>query len=190
MRSDLQIRHLDPADIELISEIDRSEHVVTEYVVADGELTTRSVNWDVPTFDPVGTGDHSVHSLIQTWQPVVDAGASLLGAYRGKRFLGLAIVDVSFDPSMAWLGLLHVSRTYRRRGVASALWDESVRLAIEAGARSMYVSATPSDSSVGFYLSKGCELAEQPHPDLYAREPEDIHLICQIEPPEADTDPG
>jgi hypothetical protein len=44
----------------------------------------------------------------------------------------------------------------------------------------MYVSAVPSGSAVGFYLSRGCELAEEPHRDLFAHEPEDIHLVCPI----------
>ena len=34
--------------------------------------------------------------------------------------LGAAVVDGSFVPALAWLAFLHVSRRYRRRGVASA----------------------------------------------------------------------
>jgi hypothetical protein len=44
----------------------------------------------------------------------------------------------------------------------------------------MYVSATPTGSAVGFYLGRGCRLADPVHPDLFAQEPEDIHLVCPL----------
>ena len=80
----------------------------------------------------------------------------------------------------AWLAFLHVSREYRRSGVAAALWFAGAEIAANAGATSIYVSATPSGSAIGFYTSRGCQLAETPHPALLAKEPEDIHLICPI----------
>jgi predicted N-acetyltransferase YhbS len=104
----------------------------------------------------------------------------LLGALDSERTVGLAIVDPGFEPSLAWLAFLHVSRPYRRRGVAQALWTAGVELSIAAGAQSIYVSATPTGSAVGFYLRQGCRLAQPVHPDLFAAEPEDIHLTCVI----------
>ncbi len=87
----------------------------------------------------------------------------------------------TFEPGLAWLATLHVSRTHRRRGVASALWEAGVALAREAGARSLYVSATPTGSAVGFYLGRGCQLADPVHLELFANEPEDIHLIYALD---------
>jgi ribosomal protein S18 acetylase RimI-like enzyme len=75
------------------------------------------------------------------------------------------------------LAVLHVSRAHRRQGIATALTEIVHRLAVEAGAKKLYVSATPSGSAVGFYRSQGFELIDEPHPDLYALEPEDIHMI-------------
>jgi GNAT superfamily N-acetyltransferase len=66
---------------------------------------------------------------------------------------GAAIVDPVFEPPMAWLAWLHVSRPHRRLGVAHALWTEATTLARAAGATSMYISATPTGSAVGFYLA-------------------------------------
>ncbi len=53
-------------------------------------------------------------------------------------------------------------------------------IAKAAGATSMYVSATPSGSAVGFYLSHQCRLADPVHPRLFAEEPEDIHLVVPV----------
>ena len=85
------------------------------------------------------------------------------------------------EPGLAWLATLHVSRAHRRRGVASALWGAGVALAHEAGAGSLYVSATLTGSAVGFYLGRGCRLADPVHPELFAHEPEDIHLVCPLD---------
>lgn len=95
--------------------------------------------------------------------------------------MGLATVHPTFEPALAWLATLHVSRPHRPRGAASVLWDAAVGLAREAGARRLYVSATPTGSAVGFYLGRGCRLADPVHPELVAREPHDIHLVCLLD---------
>ena len=176
----IEIRRLSPDEIHLIGDIDRSEHVNALYAVEDEQLVHRPVDIDAPSWDRNGTGDHSVRALVEHFRPIAENGASLLGAFDRDEFLGLAIVDGTFEPPMAWLALLHVSRPHRRRGVASALWTAAEEAAVTAVAESMYVSATPSDSAVGFYLSRGCSLADPPHPALLAEEPEDIHFVCPI----------
>jgi hypothetical protein len=64
--------------------------------------------------------------------------------------------------------------------VATALWAEVERIAVASRAHTIYVSATPSESAVGFYLSMGCVLASTPHPELHAQEPEDIPLVRSL----------
>jgi GNAT superfamily N-acetyltransferase len=176
----IEIRELDAAGIELIGEIDRSEHIDLQYTVEDGRLHSERVDFDVPRWDSEGHGDHSSARRITEFRPIVESGATLLGAFVDDLFAGIAIVDPCFEPATAWFAFLHVSRAYRRRGVASALWAAGARIAADADATSMYVSATPSGSAVGFYTSRGCRLATPPQPALFAKEPEDIHLICPI----------
>jgi GNAT superfamily N-acetyltransferase len=78
---------------------------------------------------------------------------------------------------MGNLSVLHVSRSHRRKGVASLLTEEVARLARADGARRLYVSATPSGSAVAFYLGHGFEPTDQPDAGLLALEPDDIHMI-------------
>lgn len=175
-----EIRRLGSDEIGLIGEIDRSEYMDIEYRVEEGMLVGRPVDLDIPTWNRDGAGEFSVAGIIEFCRPIVDRGAAFLGAFDGEEIMGLAVIDGSFEPKLAWFAFLHVSRRHRRRGVANALWEEAERVALEAGAEVMYVSAVPSGSAVGFYLSRACELAKKPHPDLFAREPEDIHLVCPI----------
>ena len=176
----IEIRRLSSDEIRLIGSIDRSEHIDGLYTIEDGQLLHEPEQIDIPSWKLEGTGEHSVGRLVEDLEPLVVGGASLLGAFDQNEFLGLVIVDGSFEPGLAWLVFLHVSRQHRRRGVASALWSAAERIALDAGADSMYVSATPSDSAVGFYLDRGCRLARPPHPQLLAKEPEDIHFVCTI----------
>ena len=179
--SPVRIRQLGVDDVGRVGLIDRSEHVDVEYCVVDGVLQRRPVTIaDVPPWDVDGDGPHSVAGHIAFCEPIVRGGAALLGAFDGEVQMGLAIVDPAFEPGTAWLAFLHVSRPSRRLGAATALWDEAARRARDAGAQRMYVSATPTGSAVGFYLRQGCQLADPPHPSLYAKEPDDIHLVCTL----------
>ena len=104
-------------------------------------------------------------------------GGVVLGAFEDNLLVGAASLRYQLEPGMAQLVSLHVSQSHRRMGVASALTAEIFRLARESGAKRIYVSATPSRSAVGFYRRQGFELAEKVNDELFALEPEDIHLI-------------
>jgi ribosomal protein S18 acetylase RimI-like enzyme len=181
----VNIRRLQPSDVALVASIDRSEHVDVQYRVEHGELVEAPVPEamaDIPPWDPDGSGEHSVASYIASYASLVADGALLFGAFDADgEVMGLAAVDPAFEPGVAWLAALHVSRRHRRRGAATALWDACAASARDAGARSLYVSATPTGSAVGFYLSRGCRLADPVHPTLFAAEPDDIHLICPLD---------
>jgi GNAT superfamily N-acetyltransferase len=180
----VHLRTLVVDDLSIIAAIDRSEHVDIGYAVIDGQLTEQPVvKAEIPPWDPTGSGPHSVATQIDFCSDVAAHGAVLIGAFDDERVVGLAVLDPSFEPRLAWLAFLHVSRPDRRRGVARALWDATTDLALAAGADSMYVSATPTGSAVGFYLRQGCRLADPVHPTLFAHEPDDIHLVCSLTGP-------
>jgi ribosomal protein S18 acetylase RimI-like enzyme len=177
----LRVRKLSADDVSLIATIDRSEHVDVEYAVIDGRLTERPVTMtDVPPWDASGSGPHSVAAKIAFCASAIADGGVLLGAFDAASPAGFAVVDPAFEARLAWLAFLHVSRPHRRRGAARALWDEAVSLAVAADAASLYVSATPTGSAVGFYLRQGCQLADPPHPVLFDKEPEDIHFVRRL----------
>ena len=109
------------------------------------------------------------------------AGAEGIMALAGDKLRGVAIIAYRIAPETAQLALLHVSREARRTGVARSLCRRCYDLTRAHGARQIYVSATPSDSAVGFYQSEGFRLTT-PDPALYALEPEDIHMLRPLDP--------
>jgi len=177
----MRVSRLKTEDVSLVTAIDRSEHVDVQYRVSDGRLQqVPPVITEVPAWDTTGSGPHTVAHQLAFCSSVVSRGGILLGAFEREYTAGLAIVHPEYEPGLAWLAFLHVSRPYRRRGAAQALWNEAADIADAAGAESLYVSATPTGSAVGFYLRQGCRLAQPVHPDLFAAEPEDIHLVRSL----------
>jgi GNAT superfamily N-acetyltransferase len=159
-------------------EIDRSEEVVIHYRQVGLELVSKPVSDSVANFFLEGD-HHSIPELVRTWQPVVDSDGVLLGAFDGD-LAGIALLGGEVATGVRQVALLYVSRPYRGRGVASALMDEMELLAREGNTSALYVSSVPSDSAVGFYLSRGFRLTE-PLPELYAKEPDDIHMLLPLE---------
>ena len=144
------MRRLLSDDVSLIATIDRSEHVEVQYGVIDGRLIEQPVAMpEIPTWDATGTGPHSVAAQIEFCASLIADGAVLLGAVDDEQPVGLAVIDASFEPRVAWLALLYVSRPHRRRGAAQALWDAAVEVALAAGAESIYVSLCPHNLQSG-----------------------------------------
>jgi GNAT superfamily N-acetyltransferase len=173
------VRTIGDCELEKIRDINRTETVPDGYYFERGELVRLSVDWEIPGWFE-GDGAHSFGAMIRGIKRDLDLGGTAFGAFDGGRLVGLAVYRPELWPAMGQLALLHVSREYRRRGIASRLFEEVVDLARDSGATRLYVSATPTGSAVGFYLSKGFTVTSEPDPQLLAEEPEDIHLILEI----------
>jgi ribosomal protein S18 acetylase RimI-like enzyme len=180
-RNLIAIRHLHPSELRRIGEVDRSEHVTQEYAYRHGALEARAVNVHVGPWSLSGEGEHSVRRRIADWQPILARGGLLLGAFDGDALAGFAIYRPRIGDGVANLAALFVSRSHRRRGIASQLTRETARLARASGARRLYVSATPSGSAVGLYRSHGFAPTDEPDPVLFALEPADIHMILELD---------
>lgn len=179
-KSHIDVRHLGVFDLDRLHEIDRREHLTYAYRLEGNALVRYAVDWNIPDWDHVGDGGHSVQRLVNWLRPIIDNGALFFGAFVDDSLAGVVVVDTEFETNLAWLTFLHVSRTYRGRGIGRTLWEHAMDLAVEADARLMYVSATPSGPTIDFYLGRGCELADPPHATLLMEEPEDIHLTCAV----------
>jgi GNAT superfamily N-acetyltransferase len=174
----ITVKTLSRDDVEKIKDIDRTEKVTVGYEVRDGTLCGLDVDWDVPPW----TAEHAA-KLIDKTAFEVERGGAFLGALDGDLLVGFAVLAHKFlgdGPDTIQLAIEHVSRAYRRQGVGTRLLKEASDLARERGAKHLYISATPSASAVGFYLKHGCRLTPNIDEELFALEPEDIHLIMDL----------
>jgi ribosomal protein S18 acetylase RimI-like enzyme len=175
---DIRVQELPAADLDRIREIDRSENARFKYVYEAGELQPVEINHQIPRWP-----DAMVVEAKKMLAPKLADGGVLLGAFGGNKLVGVAVLGGEFIGARSQqlqMAFLYVSNGYRRRGVARKLMDEVCRRAREKGAEQLYISATETESAIGFYLGYGCRLAATVDPALYELEPTDIHLTLDL----------
>jgi predicted N-acetyltransferase YhbS len=170
----MNIRLLQRDEIPLIWLIDRREIVENIYYLSNGELALKPAYFDIQGWPP---GEAELYTPILF--DCYDRGGTFWGAFEHETLVGVAILESKFIGSRQdtlQLKFLHVSRDYRKRGIASTLFKFAVKKAGTLGATKLYISATPSENTVNYYLHLGCVLATEIDPELFALESEDIHL--------------
>jgi predicted N-acetyltransferase YhbS len=170
----MNIRLLQRDEISLIWQIDRREIVEKIYYLRDGELVLEPEYFDIKGWPP---GEAEVYTPILL--DCYERGATFWGAFDNDKLTGVAILENKFIGSQydtLQLKFLHVSYGCRKQGLGTRLFEQAVKKARELGAKKLYISATPSENTVNYYLRLGCALATEVNPELFALEPEDIHL--------------
>lgn len=171
-------RELAREEVEQVWSIDRSEVIDHIYYLENGSLVLKPEHYDVPGWPP-GEAEKYTPLLLECF----DRGGWFQGLFDGTRLIGAAILDVRLlgrDRDQLQLKFLHVSRAYRNNGWGRRLFEQVRTEARARGARRLYISATPSENTVDFYLHLGCTLMQEPDPELFELEPEDIHLECGV----------
>ena len=176
----MEIRKLERDELSLVGEIDRTERIDLLFEQHGPELVARRGTWNAPAWDPDNQGEHSVDAQHQTLLRYADAGGIALGSFSNDRLVGIGVVVLHIRPAMAQLAYLHVSQRSRSAGIGSSLSLDLERIALRAGDTEIVVSATPSENTVRFYLGRGYLPMEQPLPELFELEPEDIHMAKRI----------
>jgi hypothetical protein len=178
--TNIHCRWMEPQEVSSVAEIDRSERIRTGYTCSGDELQQMVVNWDSPPWAWEGDGDHTVAAQVRFCSDHLKINGRMYGAFDGQKLVGIGIIQPQVAEGTAQLAYLHVSNGYRQTGIGGRITAALIREAKRCGARTMYVSATPSGSAVGFYLSHGFEPTDEPIPELFAKEPDDIHMVKDI----------
>ena len=171
-------RELSRDEIKEIWSIDRSEVIDAVYYLDHGTLRLRSVHYVVPGWPP-GESEQSTPIL----EACHDRDGWLYGLFDGQVLVGVAVLDSHFmggSRDQLQLVFLHVSRPYRHHGTGQNLFKLAQDEAVRRGARRLYISATPSQHTIDFYLRLGCVVTAELDQALYELEPEDIHLECTL----------
>ncbi len=176
MSTPIEVRRLERKELSKVGEIDRTERIDLIYTQHGTELEGRRGNWNSPGWDPHGHGEHSVEGQRLALEQQVAAGGIAVGAFSHTQLVGIGVVVPHLRPAIAQLAFLHVSQAFRFSGIGRRLCDELDQIARDVGDTEIVVSATPSENTVRFYRNRGYELMAEALPELYEREPEDVHL--------------
>lgn len=177
----MQIRPLERSELKDVWSIDRSERIERMYGLGPGGLELREEHHELSGW-PIGEADEYHPLLLDCF----DRGGVCLGAFdRSHRLVGAVFLEsrrIGAGRDTLQLTFLHVDRAHRDTGVGGRLFDHACEAARALGARCLYVSATPSENTIDFYRRRGFTPTSAPDPELFAREPEDIHMTLSLAP--------
>jgi predicted N-acetyltransferase YhbS len=177
---ELRIRELERKELGDIWSIDRAEEIGAIYHHQANALVLVPEHHDVRGWPP-GEPEHYGPILLDCF----DRGGTFYGAFDGEVLIGASALESRFigrERDQLQLKFLHVSRVNRKLGAGSALFEKTISRARELGAIGLYISATPSENTIRFYLRRGCRVADEVDAALFELEPEDIHLELAIGP--------
>ncbi|MBX0326436.1 GNAT family N-acetyltransferase [Oscillochloris sp. ZM17-4] len=172
----MELRLLARDEIALVWTIDRREVIDHVYYLRDGVLVLQPEHYDMQGWPP-GEAEMYTPLLLACYE----RGGVFTGAFDDATLAGVVVVDTVWrgpQRNLLQLEFLHVSRPYRGQGLGRRLFAHAQAVASARGASGLYVSATPSEHTIHFYQRLGCQVIAEPDPELFAREPEDIHLVC------------
>jgi len=170
----VNIRPLHRDEIPRIWQIDRREVIENIYSLREGKLILEPEHYDMQGWPP-GEAEQYTPILLDCY----DRGGFFWGAFENDTLVGVSILESKFIGSgqdTLQLKFLHVNRNLRGQGLGTRLFKIAVEKAKALGAKKLYISATPSENTVNYYMRLGCVLATEINPELFALEPEDIHL--------------
>ncbi|MEE1946625.1 GNAT family N-acetyltransferase [Pedobacter sp. KR3-3] len=157
-----------------LAEIDRSEAIEASYQLQNGQLVLIA-DAQLAT----GFTAEELSELMQRQSELLQAGGKIMGAFEQDKLVGMASVALPLfgrDKSYCKMDILYVSRPHRGQGIAKQLLHSIKIIARTFEASHLYISATPTQHTVDFYLAQGAQLATEINPQLWAMEPDDIHL--------------
>ena len=170
----IQLHELLTLPLDAVTAIDVSESGDQRYELVDGQLQLVAEHWQRAFWDR-----EQWARMLTKWTTKFKPDRYVV-AYAGEEMVGLAGLRDQLTPTMAQLTSLYIDRQHRQQGIAGQLVQAVFGLAVANGAQAIYVSAKPSIAAVAFYTRQGFQVTNEPHPEPFALEPTDIHMIKQF----------
>jgi predicted N-acetyltransferase YhbS len=171
----LHYRLLQRDELNLFWTIERREIIERIYRFQNGQLVHFC---DVKGWPP---NEAEIYGPINA--ECFDRGGLFFACFDEDKLAGVSALDTIWRGSqgdLLQLEMMHVSYPYRGRGIGRTLFRQAAEAAFQKGAKGLYISATPSEHTIAFYQGFGSVPIDEPDPELFAREPEDIHLVCPL----------
>jgi len=174
----MDIRLAAREEIEKVGNIDRGETVERIYYLINGKLKLKKEHYDIPPWNSDKVKEH-----ISRLYKLYDNGGFVYGAFDNEKIVGIATITNKFigkNNDQLQLEFLHVGKNYRKKGIGKKLVNKTKLKAKELGAKKLYISSIPSQSTVDFYMHLGCEITRDTNKELFELEPGDIHLELKL----------
>ncbi|MCQ2445330.1 MAG: GNAT family N-acetyltransferase [Clostridia bacterium] len=98
----------------------------------------------------------------------------------GEKIVGFIGLAKELVEGYMILDVIQVTEAFRGQGIGRKLFRKGVEEARKAGAKGLYISACPSEETIGFYRAMGSELADPPIREFAEEEPFDLQMVCDV----------
>ena len=162
-----------------ITTILSSETVEKVYHHRDGQLVLEDERFEIS--NDWWQSEEVVKTIRPRVEKIAEDGGYVLGAFDERRIVGICALDHKFfSKKRLNVDIIFVNRGYRGKGIGTHLMEMLKEEAQNREARHLYVSATPSENTVDFYLGLGFKVSKKVEPELFEKEPEDIHMELKL----------
>lgn len=168
-----------PEHVERLKDIDRSEYIDLIYQVKNGQLyEVTDLGHECPNWS-----EQHLHAIKERYLYELVHGGYAIGAFEENLLVGFGVLAHQFrgeQKNQLQVDLMYVSRKYRRQGIGTKIFQELSLEAKRRGAKYLYISSTETRSAVSFYQSNGGNMTKEVDPELFKKEPEDIHMLKEL----------
>lgn len=174
----MEFRLVERDEIELVRKMNRSEIIDHIYYYENGSLILKKEHHEIEGWFPSNLED-----IIKNLYDLYDQNGFVFGTFDDQKLIGIVALDSHFignNKDQLQLSFLHTDANYRSKGIGGRLIRRAIDKAKDMGAKKLYISATPSENTINFYMHLGCTLTKELNQMLYELEPEDIHLDLKL----------
>jgi GNAT superfamily N-acetyltransferase len=164
--------------VDKLKEIDRSEHIDLIYEMQNGEMIELRAPHECPSWD-----EDLLHEMEGRYLLELRNGGMAIGAFDADTLVGFGVLAHQWrgeQQDRLQIDLMYVSRNYRRQGIGTQIMQTLAEEAKRRGAKYLYISSTETRSAVSFYKSNGSQLTKDVDPELFKKEPKDIHMVVEL----------
>jgi len=174
------LRTLKNSEIDLIwQHISRRELITQMYIQNQQHLELVDCFFDVQHWD-----SYHLENDPPKLKQLYEQGALFIGAFdAAEKLVGVSVVSnqiIADYPHAKLLHYFYVDADQQGKGIGAKLMQAAKGSAKQLGAKQLYISATPSQRTVDFYIKHGAQPLSAPDQQLWKLEPEDIHLLCPL----------
>ena len=174
------LRTLQNSEIDLIwQHISRRELITQMYIQNQQHLELVDCFFDVQNWDL-----YHLENDPPKLKQLYEQGALFIGAFdAAEKLVGVSVVSnqiIADYPHAKLLHYFYVDADQQGKGIGVKLMQAAKESAKQLGAKQLYISATPSQRTVDFYIKHGAQPLSAPDQQLWQLEPEDIHLLCTL----------
>lgn len=170
--TEISYRLMDLSEQGRFAEVDRTESVRQIYRQKGLNLERVDVDRDIPQW--------SMTEKLTEWEVYLQDDCVLWGAFVSGKLVGFCGYRPNVEEGTGQLALLHVGSSYRRHGIGRRLAALLIMHAELQGDRELYVTSSPTVSTVEMYRSLGFRPTDRSVPELMELEPYDIHMRLEL----------